>query len=181
MQESTLPNAVILVPLFSTTDDAILDSTALAAGHLMYLRLTGPPQTRMVFARCIAYSDGAVHTGPSPGALVRSPPPTHLLVGKGVLVEAIDKLEMSTNEIIIANEEGSRKKLCIRPPESGGGLAKLTSDKGMSEKYILDLDGGIYFTRSKADIIQREKDLRFAFRAIIVDSHHINRITFHPY
>ena len=118
----------------------------------------------MVFARCIAYSDGAVHTGPSPGVLVRFPPPTHLLVGKGVLVEAIDKLEMSTNEIIIADEEGSRKRLCIRPPESGGGLAKLTSDKGMSEKYI---DGGIHFTRSKADIIQREKDLRFAFRAIM--------------
>ena len=134
-----LPNAVILVPLLTTTDNAIVDSTALAAGHTMYLRLTGPPQTRMVFARCIVFSDDTVHTEPSPGVLVRFPPPTHLLVGKGVLVEAIDKLEMS---IIIADEEGVRKRLCIRPPELGGGLAKLTSDKGMS------------------DIVQREKDLR---------------------
>ena len=161
--EEVLPDAVILVPMFSTTDDAIMDSTALSAGHTMYLRLTGPPQTRMVFAKCIAYSNGADQTGLSPGVLVRFPPPTHLLVGKGVLIEAISKLEMSTNEIIIADEEGSRKR---RPPESCGGLAKLTSDKGMSEKYILDLDGGIHYTRSKADLIQREKDLRFAFRAI---------------
>ena len=61
--EEVLPDAVILVPMFSTTDDAIIDSTALAAGHTMYLRLTGPPQTRMVFAKCIAYSDGADQTG----------------------------------------------------------------------------------------------------------------------
>lgn len=42
----------------------------------------------------------------------------------------------------------------------------MTSDKGMSKKCILDLDGGVHYTRSKADLIQREKDLRFAFRAI---------------
>ena len=45
-------------------------------------------------------------------------------------------------------------------------MAKVASDKGMSEKYILDLDGGIHYTRTKIDLIQREKNLRFAFRAI---------------
>ena len=157
--EEVLPDAVILVTMFSTTYDALMDSTALAAGHMMYLRLTGPPQTRMVFAKCIAYSDGADQTGPSPGVLVRFPPPTHLLVGKGVLIDAIDKLEISTSNSIIADEEGSRKRLCIRPPETCGGLAKAISDEGMSEKYILDLDGGIHYTRSKTDLIQREKNL----------------------
>ena len=91
--------------MFSTTDNALIDSTALAAGLIMYLRLTLPPQTRMVFAKCIAYSGGADQTGPSPGVLVRFPPPTHVLVGKGVLIEAIIKLEMSANDIIISDEE----------------------------------------------------------------------------
>ena len=161
-----LPDAIVLVPMFNMTDEEPMDSTNLAAGHMMYLRLTGPPQTRMVFAKCIAYSDGAVQTGPSVGGLVRFPPPTHLLIGKGVLIEAINSLELSTNDIISVDDEGSRKRLCIRPPESYGGLAKVNSDKGMSEKYIIDLDSGIHYTRSKSDLIQREKDLRFAFRAI---------------
>ena len=164
--EQVLPDALVLVPLFTTVNDVVMDSTALAGGPMMYLRLSGPPQTRMVFAKCVAYSDGAGEAGPAPGALVRFPPPTHLLVGKGVLLDAINALQSQAVSDPVADGDGPRKKLCIRPPELGGGVANGTSDKGMSEKYILDLDGGIHYTRSKSDLIQREKDLRFAFRAI---------------
>ena len=140
--------------------------TAQAAEHMMYLKLSGLPQTRMVFAKRIAYLDGAGKSGPATGVLVRFPPPTYLLVGKGVLLDAIRALKSQAVEVAIADEEGPRNRLCIQPPVLGGGLAKGISDKGISVKYTFDLDGGIHYTRSKADLIQREKDSRFAFRAV---------------
>ena len=44
-------DAVILVPLFSTTDSVAMNSDLLALGPMVYIRLDGPPQPRSIFQK----------------------------------------------------------------------------------------------------------------------------------
>lgn len=157
-------DAVVLIPLFTTTDAAAMDSTTLAVGPIMYVRLDGPPQPRAIFGTCIAYSEGAVPNEIQLGTKVQFPPPSHLLVAKPALLDLFDEDSGTTAE----NPNGRpTKRSRVRLPEEGGEQTEGKHDveKGTT-KYILDLDGNKHITRNKSDIMQREKDLGFVFRTV---------------
>ena len=164
-----LPDAIIMVPLFAMENATIMDSTALAVGSMIYIRLDYQPQPHAVFGSCLAYSEGAGDREVQIGARVRFPPPLNFLVAKPPLVDLI--VSMSGTEVanLKNGDEPVNKRLCTRLPEEGGEQAGGDQDahieKGMT-KYILDLDGCKHSTRNKSDIALREKVLGFSFRAI---------------
>jgi hypothetical protein len=67
-----------------------MDSSALAQGPMVYLRVTGDPQTRMVFATYLAYSQGVINRAIAVVSLVHFPPPDHVLIAKPNLVDLIE-------------------------------------------------------------------------------------------
>ena len=75
-------DAVILIPLFTTENSVVMNSTILAEGPMVYIRLDGPPQPRAIFGTCVAYSEDADIREVAVGAKVQFPPPPRLLVGK---------------------------------------------------------------------------------------------------
>ena len=48
-------------PLFAPLEPAVMDSSALAVGPMVYVQLAGPPQPNTIFGTCIAYSVDAGH------------------------------------------------------------------------------------------------------------------------
>ena len=162
-------DAVILIPLFTTENSVVMNSTILAEGPMVYIRLDGPPQPRAIFGTCVAYSEGADIREVAVGAKVQFPPPPRLLVGKPSLVDlfnedigtAVDNPRTGTPRPV--------KRLRTRLLEDVGELGESGHDgpieKGMT-KYILDLDGCKHVTRNKSDIAQREKDLGYIFRTV---------------
>ena len=157
-------DAVILVPLFTATDTIVMNSTTLADGPMMYVRLDGPPQPRAIFGTCIAYSEGTDQRDIDIGARVQFPPTPYLLVAKPALLELFDDDQANFPS---TGEGRPSKRSRARLPEDGGEHAesKQDADKGTT-KYILDLDGNKHMTRNKSDIMQREKDLGFIFRTV---------------
>ena len=164
-----LPDAVIMIPLFVPEEPIVMDSSALAASPMMYVRLAGQPQPRAIFGTCIAYSADAENREVKIGAGVYFPPPPHLLVVKPSILGQVSITTETRSDYAETDEMRQSKRLCVRLLEDRGGQADESRnspvDKGMS-KYILDLDGGKHATRNKSDITQREKDLGFAFRAV---------------
>lgn len=154
-------NAVILIPLFTTEDAVAMDSTSLAEGPIMYVKLDGTPQPRAIFGTCIAYSEGTEYREIEIGTKVQFPPPSHLLVAKTELLDFFD------DDAIMNPSVRPTKRSRIRMPEECGEQSegKHDAEKGTT-KYILDLDGHKHMTRNKSDIMQREKDLGFIFRAV---------------
>ena len=154
-------DAVIPVPLFTATDTVVMNSTTLADGPMMYVRLDGPPQPRAIFGTCIAYSEGTDQRDIAIGARVQFPPTPYLLVAKPALLELFDDDQAY---FPATEEERPSKRSRARLPEDGGEHAegKQDVDKGTT-KYILDLDGNKHMTRNKSGIMQREKDLGFIF------------------
>lgn len=159
-----LPDAIIMVPLFSMED-----SSALAIGSMIYIRLDYQPQPRAVFGSCLAYSEGAGDREVEVGARVQFPPPANFLVAKPFLVDLIDSMSGTAIDNLRNGDELITKRCCVRLPEGRGEQAgcdyEAPIEKGMT-KYILDLDGCKHTTRNKSDIAKREKDLGFSFRVI---------------
>lgn len=163
------PDAVIMIPLFAPLEPAVMDSSALAVGPIVYVQLAGPPQPRTIFGTCIAYSVDAGHRDIEIGARIHFPPPSHLLVVKPSALGLIQITVETPDDCASTDETRASKRLCVRSLEDMGEPADESRDssieKGMS-KYILDLDGGKHATRNKSDIAKREKELGFAFRAV---------------
>jgi hypothetical protein len=109
---------------------------------MVYLRVTGDPQTRAIFATCLAYSQGVFKRAIAVGALVHFPPPDHFLIAKANLADLIE-----TNSGTTSSEERASKRLYTRAQAEGDETSYRTneniSDKGMS-KVMFDLDGGRY-------------------------------------
>lgn len=82
--------AVILVPLFITTDTNVMNATTLADCPMMYMRLDGPPQPRGMFGTCIAYSEVTDQRDVAIGSKVQFPPVPYLLVAKPALLELFE-------------------------------------------------------------------------------------------
>jgi hypothetical protein len=112
----------ILVPLFTTENAVPMDSSALAQGPMVYLRVTGDPQTRVVFATCLAYSQGVVNRAIAVGALVHFPPPDHVLIAKPNLVDLIE-----TNSGTASDEPRASKRFCTRAQAEGGETSYRTN------------------------------------------------------
>jgi hypothetical protein len=170
MPMSTLrADDTILVPLFTTENAVPMDSSALAQGPMVYLRVTADPQTRVVFATCLDYSQGVVNRAIAVGALVHFPPPDHVLIAKPNLVDLIETSSGTASDEPRTGEERASKRFCTRAQAEGGEMSNRTNknsnDRGMS-KVMFDLDGGRYLVRDKSDLIAREKELGFAFRAL---------------
>ena len=163
------PEAIIMIPLFAMEDATVMNSSALAIGSMVYIRLDYQPQPRAVFGSCLAYSGGAGDREVQIGGRVQFPPPAHFLVAKPLLVELIDSMSGTAIDNLRNLDEPVTKRFCVRLPEGGGEQAGCDNEapieKGMT-KYILDLDGCKHSTRNKSDIAKREKDLGFSFRAI---------------
>jgi hypothetical protein len=153
----------ILVPLFTTENAVPMDSSALAQGPMVY------PQTRVIFATCLAYSQGVSNRAIAVGALVHFPLPDHVLIAKPNLVDLIETNSGTASDEPPTGEERASERFCTRAQAEGGETSyrtnENTSDKGMS-KVMFDLDGGRYLVRDKSDLIAREKELGFAFRAL---------------
>lgn len=132
----------------------------------MFVKLNGPPQPRMIFGTCLAYSESVELQVVVPGALVQFPPPAALFVALPSLVRALLPAADNVNQPATAN--GANKRQCIRSLDGGGEPTETTSshDRGTSRYLIYDLDGNSYVTRNKADIIPREMALGFPFRTV---------------
>ena len=113
-------DAVILVPLFTATGTVVMNSTTLADGLMMYVRLDGPPQPRAIFGTCIAYSEGTAI-----GARVQFPPTPYLLVAKPALLELFDDDQAY---FLATEEERPSKRSRARLPEDGGEHAEGKQD-----------------------------------------------------
>ena len=132
-------DAVILVPLFSTTDSVAMNSDLLALGPMVYIRLDGPPQPRSIFGTCVAYSEGAVIREVELGTKVRFPPPQYLLVAKPSLIDLVDDVAGIAVDNPRNGEARPVKRLRTRLLEDVGELTENREEKGMN-KYLLDLD-----------------------------------------
>jgi hypothetical protein len=101
--------------------------------------------------------------------LVHFPPPDHVLIAKPNLVDLIETNSGTASDEPRTGEERASKRFCTRAQAEGGETSYHTkensNDKGMS-KVMFDLDGGRYLVRDKSDLIAREKELGFAFRAL---------------
>jgi hypothetical protein len=124
-----------------------MDSPALAQGPLVYLRVTGDPQTRAIFATCLAYSQEVFKRAIAVGALIHFPPPDHVLIAKANLADLIEINSGTTSNELRTGEERASKRLYTRAQAEGDETSYRTneniSDKGMS-KVMFDLDGGRY-------------------------------------
>jgi hypothetical protein len=159
-------NATVLVPLFNIEDGAIANASILATGPMLYARLQGLPQPRMVFAQCVAYSSG-VESQPFPiGTRIKFPPPTHLWVARQFLVDTISTLgPRPYSDPNITDATKAPKRTCRRPLEEDGGELAEFSRLGMS-KFMMNLDGDSFSMRDKTDIGAREKKLFLLFRML---------------
>ena len=153
------PEAIIMIPLFAMEDATVMNSSALAIGSMVYIRLDYQPQPRAVFGSCIAYSEGAGDREVPIGGRVQFPPPAHFLVAKPLLVELIDSMSGTAIDNMRDLDEPVTKRFCVRLPEGGGEQAGCDNEapieKGMT-KYILDLDGCKHSTHNKSDVAKRE-------------------------
>jgi hypothetical protein len=143
-----------------------MDVTAISEGPIMFVKLNGPPQPRMIFGTCLAYSESVELQVVVPGALVQFPPPAALFVALPSLVRAL--LPAADNVNQPATATGANKRQCIRSLDGVGESTESTSsyDRDTSRYLIYDLDGNSYVTRNKADIIPREEALGFLFRTV---------------
>jgi hypothetical protein len=148
------PDSVVLCPMFRIAED-VMNSTSLASGATMNVKLLGPPFPRMCFASCLA----GVECQPClPGERLKFPPVTQKFV-----LDAIDTLE-PLSLVDPSTINGSTKLLCRRQLEEGGELPGTTlSDGGTSTTYILTLNGRKFAARKKTDVSTRERDMATCF------------------
>lgn len=157
-------NAVIVIPEKEPSDNESLDLSFVASSPHIYVTLMGVPQSIMTygsFTGCSEETDILVESGKT----IKFPTPSHFLVAKTVLIEAIARMQQTIllEDALIADK--GQKKQCLRQLVVEGEQPEASIDKGMS-KYLLDLEGVKLFSRVKCDIPQREKQLFFSFRAM---------------
>jgi hypothetical protein len=135
-------NDVIMVTLFVTENAVPMDSTALAQGPLLYLKITGNPQTRVIFATCLAYSQGTVQREIVVGSLVYFTPPDHILVANTNMLDFIETSTGTASDEPRTGVERANKRFCTRMQAGKGEQPayETSIDKGMS-KVMFDLDG----------------------------------------
>lgn len=139
----------------------MLNFTFLASCKSMYFQVHEKPQTRMTYGHCTNFSAGTVDRPILIGGLVRFPSMSYYLVAQSRLLHALHASLGPTGGDAAGVE--SVKRPCIRPLAGGGEQAEDTAGrtKGMS---IVDLDAGEHPTRNKAELFQRERDLRLTYR-----------------
>lgn len=162
---ASAPAEAVIGAASATSSTPVFNATSLAAAPVMYVRLSGQPQPRMVFGTLLAYSGTTVDMVVPLGALVKFPPPDELLVAKATVVGLLAEMQAPPKRVVPGTVEVVSKRPCIRQPEEGGGFTDAEIERGTS-KYILDLDGRKHATRNKVDISIREKDLGFLFRML---------------
>jgi hypothetical protein len=124
------PNSIILIPLFGTPPGVLMDSTALASGPAVYVKLNGSPQPRACFGVCVAYSEGTGTQDLEIGALIQFPPPSHLLVAIPTMVELIGATIGTALDNPRTTDQLVTKRLCVRPPSGLGERTDRTHEYG---------------------------------------------------
>jgi hypothetical protein len=154
---------VVIVPLLAPPEGGAADFTFLAITPLMYVKVTGTPQALMTYGVCWAYSAGVENPSISIGTNVKFPSLSRYVVAREGTVESIGEIY----RLSLSGSEGpSAKRLCSRQPVVGGELGDGVTETGMSAKQLVDLDGNKYQTRNKNEVVSREKNLNFLFRAL---------------
>lgn len=163
--DAVAADAVVLVPLFNIEDGAVANSSILAAGPTMYVQFLGPPQPRMIFASCLAYSSGVECHPYRVGTRIKFPPPTHLWVAKAFLVNTINTIGAPVYVDPNADPVRAPKRSCHRPLEEDSGEPADFTRLGTS-KFMMDLNGNSFSTRDKCDMGARERKLYLLFRML---------------
>ena len=164
---AAVPNsAIIVLPLATPVEGAILDFTYLAASDHMFVRVNCRPQPRLTYGHCLAFSDGTAEPLVPIGAAIKFPSVTNYLVAKPDLVDLL-RDPTTLSQRIPSGDSIPAKRACLRQLDIGGELADDVEDKPKgTSTYLLDLEGVRRATRNKTDIPQREKDTHFVFRAM---------------
>ena len=159
--------AVIVLPLAEPLDDQHLDFTFLASSPLVFLRVFSKPQPRMTYCQVAGYTEGARDRPLGLLAKVRFPSVANYLVAKRDLLEAIQDVNGPGLDVT----SGNAKRVCARQPEAGGELAvdAVEKAKGAYPLIMTDLDDATYPTRSKTDLVQRERELYLVLRMMDVE------------
>ena len=162
---AAVPNsAIIVLPLATPVEGAVLDFTYLAASDHMFVRVNCRPQPRLTYGHCLAFSNGTVEPMvPWIGAAIKFSSVTNYLVAKPELVDLL-RDPTALSQRIPSEESVPAKRACLRQLDIGGELADDVEDKPKgTSTYLLDLEGVRRATRNKTDIPQREKDTHFVF------------------
>ena len=117
----------------------------------------------MSYGTCTAYSADSTVFPVDVGTAIKFPSPSHFLVAKGDLIEALSRATKLSHGIADPQLPEGIKRQCLRQQVEMG---EQTETSAGTSKYLLDLEGVRHFTRVKTDIPQREKDLFFSFRAM---------------
>jgi hypothetical protein len=154
---------VVIVPLLAPPDGGLADFTFLAITPLMYVKVTGTPQAFMTYGVCWAYSAGVENPSINVGTNVKFPSLSRYVVARDGTVESIGEIHRLS---LLGPEGPSPKRSCNRQPVVGGELGDGITETGMSTKQLIDLDGNKYPTRNKNEVVSREMNLNFLFRAL---------------
>ena len=159
--------AVIVLPLSEPMDDQRLDFSFLASSPLVFLRVFSKPQPRMTYCQVAGYTAGARDRPLSLLEKVKFPSVSNYLVAKRDLLDAIR--DASGPGVDVAS--GSAKRVCARQLDAGGELAvdAVEKAKGAYPLTMTDLDDVTYPTRSKTDLVQRERELYLVLRMMDIE------------
>ena len=163
--EDVVIGSVVIIPFRNPGSDEVIDFSFVASSPQLYVTLKGTPQIRMSYGVCTAYSNNCPEFPVDVGTAIKFPSPSHFLVAKGDLTEALSAAVKTSSRSMEPQIEEGQKRQCIRQLDEVGEQPEPFIDKGTS-KYLLDLEGVRHFTRVKTDVPQREKDLFFVFRAM---------------
>ena len=154
---------VVIVPLSAPPEGGLADFTFLATAPLMYIKVTGTPQALMTYGVCWVYSAGVENPSVDIGTNVKLQSLPRYVVAREGAVESIREIHQLS---LLGPEGPSPKRVCSRQPVVGGELGDGITEAGMSAKQLVDLNRNKYQARSKNEVVSREKNLNFVFRAL---------------
>ena len=156
--------AVIVLPLSEPAEEQRVDFTFLASSPLIFLQLYSKPQPRLTYCTVAGYSSASTHRLLALGEKISFPSVTNYVVAQRDLLDAIRDASGQEGDIL----GGSAKRARVRQPETGGELAGevIEKVKGAYPIMMTDLDEGTYHTRTKADLVQRERELFLILRML---------------
>ena len=186
---------IVIVPLSGPIGKEPADFTFLAKTPLMFIKLVGPPQPIETYGKCVAYHGDVPDIPFALESLLEFPSLSHYIVARPGVFEALGEIvpapadlddrpakklcvrmqdkkgQVEQGDVDQGNvEQGKVDQGNIE--EGKVKQKKIEQNKALeweypySKYYLIDLDGTKYPTRSKENLIEREKDFWFLFRAL---------------